>query len=71
MNNINTWTGLPMQESIRMIEDRDKWTSMSMVWPTFRSRTAKEQNRTLGEVKFGLSQKAKTKDVSLNRPDQT
>jgi len=25
MDNINTWTGLPMEESIRMTEDRDKW----------------------------------------------
>ena len=24
MDNINTWTGLPMEESIRMTEDRDK-----------------------------------------------
>jgi len=24
MDNINTWTGLPVEESIRMIEDRDK-----------------------------------------------
>ena len=22
---IKTWTGLPVEESIRMIEDRDKW----------------------------------------------
>jgi len=25
MDNIETWTGLPMEESIRMTEDRDKW----------------------------------------------
>jgi len=25
MDNIKTWTGLPMEESIRMIEDKDKW----------------------------------------------
>ena len=25
MDNINTWTGLPMEESIRMAEDRDIW----------------------------------------------
>jgi len=24
MDNINTWTGLPVEESIRMTEDRDK-----------------------------------------------
>jgi len=36
MDNIKTWTGLSVEESIRMTEDRDKW----------RSRMAKEQNRT-------------------------
>ena len=41
-----TSTGLPVEESIRMTEDRDKWRSTSTVWPTFGSRTAKEQNRT-------------------------
>ena len=25
MDNIKTWTGLSVEESIRMIEDRDKW----------------------------------------------
>ena len=25
MDNIRTWTGLPVEESIRMTEDRDKW----------------------------------------------
>ena len=25
MENINTWTGLPVEGSIRMTEDRDKW----------------------------------------------
>ena len=25
MDNINTWTGLPVEESIRMTVDRDKW----------------------------------------------
>ena len=25
MDNINTWTGLPVKESVRMTEDRDKW----------------------------------------------
>jgi len=25
MDNINTWTGFPVEESIRMTEDRDKW----------------------------------------------
>jgi len=25
MDNIKTWTGLSMEESVRMTEDRDKW----------------------------------------------
>ena len=25
VDNINTWTGLPVEESVRMTEDRDKW----------------------------------------------
>ena len=41
MDNIKTWTGRPVEESIRMREDRDKW-----VWPTIGSRMANDQNRT-------------------------
>jgi len=37
MDNIKTWTELPMEESIRMTEDRDG-ESTSMVWPTLGSR---------------------------------
>ena len=36
------WTGLPVEESIRMTEINGE--STSMVWPTLGSRTAKEQN---------------------------
>jgi len=45
-DNIKTWTGLTVEESIRMTEDRDKWRKYitSMVWPTVGSRMAKEQN---------------------------
>jgi len=25
MDNIKMWTGLPVEESVRMTEDRDKW----------------------------------------------
>jgi len=25
MDNINTWIGLPVEELVRMTEDRDKW----------------------------------------------
>jgi len=43
MDNIKAWTGLPVEESIKMNEDRDKWRK---VWPTLGSRTAKGQNRS-------------------------
>jgi len=47
MDNIKTWTGLSVEESVRMTEDRDKYgESTSMVWTTLGSRTAEEQNRT-------------------------
>ena len=42
VDNIKTWTGLPVEESVRMTEGRYKVTSM--VWPTVGSRTAEEQN---------------------------
>ena len=44
VDNIKMWTGLPVEESIRMTEINGE--STSMVWPTLGSRTAKEQNRT-------------------------
>jgi len=47
MDNINTWTGLSVEESIRMTEGRYKWRKYVLVWPTLVSRTAKrtEQNQ--------------------------
>ena len=52
MDNINTWTELPVEESIRMTEDKRteiNGDSTSIVWPTLGSRTAKEQNRYIEE----------------------
>ena len=47
MDSIKTWTGLPVEESVRMTEDAEiNGESTSMVWPTLGSRTSKEQNRT-------------------------
>ena len=46
MDNIKMWTGLSVEESVRMTEDRINGESTSMVWPTLGSRTAKERNRT-------------------------
>ena len=35
MDNINMWTELPVEESVRVIADRDKYgENTSMVWPT-------------------------------------
>ena len=48
IDNIKTWTGLSVEESVRMTEDRRKLRKyvhgVAMVWPTLGSRTAKEQN---------------------------
>ena len=48
MDNIKTWTGLPVAESVRMTEERTEINgeSTSMVWPTLGLRTAEERNRT-------------------------
>jgi len=46
MDNIKTWTGLSLEESVRMTEESENGESTSVVWPTLGSRTAKEQNRT-------------------------
>ena len=46
IDNIKSWTGLSVEESIRMTEDRDKWSKYVRVAATLGSRTAKEQNRT-------------------------
>ena len=44
LDNVKTWTGLSVEESVRMTEINGE--STSMVWPTLGSRTAKEQIRT-------------------------
>ena len=46
MDNIKTWTGLSVEESIRMTEDRDKWRKYVHGVANPRIATAKEQNRT-------------------------
>jgi len=45
MDNIKTWTGLSVEESIRMTEHRDKWRKYVHEWCGL--RTAKEQNAAL------------------------
>ena len=46
MDNINIWTGLSVEVSIRMTEDRES-KKVWRKWPSLGSRTAKEQNRTI------------------------
>jgi len=46
MDNIKTCTGLSVEESVRMTEDRDKWRKYVRGVANPGSRTAKEQNRT-------------------------
>ena len=50
-DNIKTWTGLSMEESIRMTEDRDKWKKyVHGVANTRIARTAEEQYRTEAHI---------------------
>jgi len=48
MDNIKMWTGLPVEESVRMTEDMDKWRwrkyVRGMVNPSDRGRLKTEQN---------------------------
>jgi len=46
IDNVKTWTGLSVEQSVRMTEDRDKWRTYDHCGPTLGSRTAKDQNRT-------------------------
>ena len=41
MDNIKTWTGLSVEESIRMTEDRDKWCGQP--WDRGRLKNRTEQ----------------------------
>jgi len=51
VDNIKTWTGLPVEESVRMTEDRDKWRKYVHGVANRRiARTTKEQNNILMEV---------------------
>jgi len=43
MDNINTWTGLPVEESMRMTENTDKWRKYVKVWPALGLRTTKNR----------------------------
>ena len=61
MDNIKTWTGLSVEESIRMTEDRDNWRKYVHGVANLGSRTAKEQEQepcTLEAVKRKKKKKA-------------
>ena len=49
IDNIKTWTGLTIEESIRVAEDRGEWRKYTfMVWPTLGIEDGyMEQNRTV------------------------
>ena len=53
MDNIKTWTGLPVEESIRMTEVNAETTYM--VWPTLGSRMAEEQTTTVNILQLSAS----------------
>ena len=54
MDNMKTWTGLPVEESVRITEDKDKWRKYvhSVANYTLVSRTAEEQNRSILAVQY-------------------
>jgi len=47
IDNIKTWIGVPVEESVRLTEDREKWRKY--VRGVANPRMAKEQNRTEGK----------------------
>jgi len=49
MNNIKTWTGVPVEKSIKMTEDRDKWRKYvhGVANPQIEDGYRTEQNRTV------------------------
>jgi len=66
MDNIKTWTGLSVEESVRMTEINGE--STSMVWPTLGSRTVQELNRTSSREERRRSGCAEG-STSTTRPD--
>jgi len=52
MDNIKTWTGLPVEQSIRMTEDRDKWRKYvdGVANPRIEDGYRTEQNSSLAAV---------------------
>ena len=59
MDNIKTWTGLIMEESVRIAEDRDEWRKCFHGVANLGLTTAKEQIRT--EVHISQRRRRRTK----------
>jgi len=57
VDNIKTWTGLPVEESIRMTEDRDKWRKYvhGVANPRIEDGKRTEQNRMPASRKHAAS----------------
>jgi len=76
MDNIKMWTGLPVEGSIGMTEDKNNGVinysnnnnreNTSMVWPTLGSRTAKEQNRTVNSFHQSVTAATHSDQESMN-----
>jgi len=66
---VNTWTGLPVEESVRMTDDRDKWRKYvhGLATATPGSRTAKKQNNQ--KLHAGRTNKIFTHDVARSLCD--
>ena len=45
MDNINTWTGLSVEDSSRIAEDREKWTEYA-IWCSQPSDRGRLKNKT-------------------------
>jgi len=58
MDNIKTWTGLSVEESIRMTDDKDKWRKYVHGVANPGPRTAKRTERTVNS-KFPVKKKLK------------
>ena len=51
MDNIKTWTGLPVEESIGMTEDRDKWCGQPSNRGRLKNTTARPRAQQFGEAR--------------------
>ena len=52
MDNIKTWTGLSVEESVRMTDDRGKWRRYVHGVANPQAKEQKKTSRTAGEQNF-------------------